>query len=236
METLKSGAAKIGIQLTPEQLNAFETYFRELTDWNRKVNLTSITGYQEVQLKHFLDSLTAAAAYRFSGPLRVIDVGTGGGLPGLPLKIAFPGLRLTLLEATARKTKFLEYLVSRLGVNGVEIVTGRAEEIAHFSQYREKYDVAVSRAVAPLPALVELTLPFCRLGGALIAYKKGDIQAELQNSDGAIEAMGGKLKEIKAVSRDLFDDNRCLVIIEKIEATQEKYPRRPGIPEKRPVL
>ena len=239
MEKLKSGAEKLGLNLTPGQLTSFETYYRELIDWNRKVNLTAITGYEEVQVKHFLDALTVAAVFEsgLAGKAPgVIDVGTGAGLPGVPLKIVFPAIRLTLLEATAKKTKFLEHLVDTLGLNGVEIVSGRAEEAGHNPQYREKYDVVLSRAVASLPALVEITLPFCAVGGLFIAQKKGDIREEIEKSARAIAVMGGRLKEITAVDSDVFDDNRCLVIIEKVKSTPEEYPRRPGMPEKRPIL
>ncbi len=236
MEKLKSGALQLGLNLTPEQLDTFELYYRELIAWNRKTNLTALTNYEEVQLKHFLDSLTAAAAYDFNGSPRVIDIGTGGGFPGIPLKIAFPGIRLTLLEATAKKTGFLRYVTDKLGLIDVEIVAGRAEEIAHTPQYRERYDVALSRAVALLPALVELALPFCAVGGLFIAWKKGDIKEELEQSPKAIDVMGGRLKAVMPVNPELFDDHRCLVIIEKTKSAPEQYPRRPGMPEKRPIL
>src|SRR4030042_185224 len=234
MEKLKSGAVKLGINLTAAQLAAFESYYRELVDWNRKVNVTAITGYEEVQVKHFLDSLTIAAAFELAGKTPgVIDVGTGAGLPGIPLKMVFPAIRLTLLEATAKKVRFLESLVGKLGLNDVEIVSGRAEETAHNPRYREKYDIVLSRAVASLPALVELTLPFCKVGGLFIAQKKGDIREEIEKSAKAIVTMGGRQREIIPVEPDIFDDSRCLVIIEKVKSTPGEYPRRPGMPEKR---
>lgn len=239
MEKLKSGAAKLGIYLTMQQLELFEAYYREIIEWNRRVNLTAITEYEEVQVKHFLDALTVAAAIDFKEKkkdLKTIDIGAGAGLPGIPLKIAFPGIRLTLIEATVKKAKFLEYVIKKLGLKNMEIVADRAETAAHDQRCREKFDVAVARAVAALPALAELMLPFCNIGGRCIAQKKGDIQEELKQSAKAIEVMGGVLREVKSVAMEEFADNRRLVIIDKIKPTPAAYPRRPGMPEKRPII
>ncbi|HTY81732.1 MAG TPA: 16S rRNA (guanine(527)-N(7))-methyltransferase RsmG [Dehalococcoidales bacterium] len=235
MDKLQAGALTLGITLTPSQIEQFELYYRELTDWNQKINLTSITDHNEVQVKHFLDSLTLASAIKATYNPGVIDIGTGAGLPGIPLILAFPGIKLTLLEATAKKTKFLEYIVSKLGLNGVTIITGRAEEVAHKEEYREKYDFALARAVASLPALVEIALPFCVTGGRFVAQKKGDISQEIESSRKALDVIGGKLIEIKPISIEGLHDNRVLVIIEKIRSTPPNYPRRPGMPEKRPL-
>ena len=239
MEILRSGAQKLGLYLSPEQLEQFEVYYKELVDWNRKINLTSITGCEEVQVKHFLDCLTVTLAIKpedLGKNLSVIDVGTGAGLPGIPLKILLPAIRLALLEATAKKAKFLEHLISKLGLDDVEIVVGRAEEAAHKPQYREKFDLVISRAVASLPALVELTLPFCAVGGIVVAQKKGDIAGEVGQSPKAIARLGGKLRGVKAIELSEFDDRRCLVMIDKVKPTPDEYPRRPGMPAKRPII
>jgi 16S rRNA (guanine527-N7)-methyltransferase len=239
MDKLIARAAKLGVTITEEQAAVFEAYYRILIDWNRKVNLTAITSEVEVREKHFLDSLTAALAVNFAdgySPLSVIDVGTGAGFPGLPLKIAFPGIHLTLLEATAKKTQFLDYIVKKFGLQEVQIIVGRAEDAAHQPQHREKYQIVLSRAVASLPALAEIALPFCAPGGLFIAYKKGDILDELQQSGRAVDIMGGRLKEIIPISPDLFDDDRRLIVFEKLKSAPVEYPRRPGMPEKRPLL
>ena len=238
MDKLKSGAAKVGLDLSPGQLQKFELYYRELTDWNTKINLTSVTGYEEVQITHFLDSLTVILGFHSPQPdkqLSIIDVGTGAGFPGIPLRIVLPEIRLVLLESTAKKAEFLRYITAKLELDNVEIVRGRAEEVAHNESYRERFDIVVSRALALLNVLAELTLPFCAIGGRLIAQKKGDISQEVYQSSRAVSIMGGEVSEVLDITLDEFDDDRCLVIIDKVKATPSKYPRRPGIPAKKPI-
>jgi len=238
MEILGSGAGRLGQQLSPEQLLQFGTYYHELIDWNKRINLTTITGYEEVQVNHFLDALTVALVWQpstGSTAPRILDVGTGGGVPGVPLKITFPQIRLVLLEATAKKAAFLHHLKEQLQLEDVEIIVGRAEAIAHNTQYREGFDMVLSRGVAPLPTLAELTLPFCAVGGKVVVHKKGDIEEEINLASQAINTCGGKLREVRAVDLPEFPDKRQLVVIDKISATPEQYPRRPGMPKKRPI-
>jgi len=238
MERLIAGAGELGLGLNSRQLEQFNVYYQELLDWNQRVNLTAITGYEDVQVKHFLDSLTVTLAFKpllADADFSVIDVGTGAGLPGIPLKILFPDIRLVLLEATAKKAAFLQHIKHKLGLDDIEIVVGRAEIAARETQNRERFDVVLSRAVAPLSSLAELTLPFCAVGGSTIAQKKGAIDLEISQATRAIEILGGSLREVKRVDLEELTDERYLVIIDKVAPTPELYPRRPGMPAKRPI-
>jgi len=227
----------LGLVLTPQQCEQFQVYYQELIDWNRRLNLTAITDYVEVQVKHFLDSLTVVLALKHPLPegMRLIDVGTGAGIPGIPLKILLPDIQLVLLDATRKKATFLEHIARRLEIKNAEIVAGRAEVVAHRPEYRQRFDLTLSRAVADLPALVELTLPFCAIGGRFIAQKKGEIREEVQTAQRAISILGGELAEVKKVALPEFGDERWLVVIDKVRETPAPYPRRPGLPAKRPL-
>lgn len=239
MERLITGAQKLGLSLSSRQLKQFSIYYQELVAWNKRMNLTAITSYEEVQTKHFLDSLTLTLAFKqplADASFSVIDVGTGAGLPGIPLKVLLPDIRLVLLEATKKKTAFLDHIRQKLGLDTTEIVVGRAEEMAHETRYRERFDVVLSRAVARLPSLVELTLPFCIVGGSFIAQKKESIEPEINKASRAIKLLGGNLLEVKRVNLEELADERYLVVIDKVSPTPEQYPRRPGIPAKRPIV
>jgi len=239
MEKLIAGASKLGIELNARQVEQFELYYQELIDWNKRINLTAITNYSEVQIKHFLDSLTVALALSAEDIVKpefnIIDVGTGAGFPGVPLKILFPLPKLVLLESTTKKTVFLERLVEKLRLENVEVVNSPAEEAAHLPLYREQFALALSRAVATLPTLVELALPFCRIGGRFIAQKKGQFQQEIDGAQKAIAILGGRLQHIEKIALDEFSDTRYLIIIDKIGPTPSKYPRRPGVPKRKPI-
>lgn len=238
LEKLTHGVKQLGLELSPRQIHQFQLYYEELMDWNKRINLTSITNYEDVQLKHFLDSLTIVIALEnvswSKDNFSLLDIGTGAGLPGIPIKIIHPEIQLVLIESVAKKTSFLQHIIAKLELDQVKVLTGRAEDLAHHSDYREKFDLVVSRALSKLPTLAELTLPFCRKGGLFIAYKKGAIEEELNQSIKAIDLLGGRLKEIKVIDMELLD-RRSLVMVEKISSTPPNYPRRAGIPEKRPL-
>ncbi len=236
MNTLQEGAANLGITLSDARLHKFDVYYQELMQWNEKFNLTAIVDREAVYVKHFLDSLTITEELQHGDSKTVIDIGSGGGLPGIPLAIVLPECSITLLEATGKKAVFLRHIIETLGLENVHVVHGRAEEYAHMPDYRENFGFVLARAVAPLNVLVELLLPFCTVGGTCIAPKKGDIEGEIAAALSGIERLGGTIRAIKTVSIPDEENDRRLVIIEKIRATPEMYPRRPGIPSKRPLV
>ncbi len=239
MDKLIEGAHELGIELSSRQIELFQTYYRELVEWNKKINLTTITDHSSVQVRHFLDSLTVTLALPVADVkkrgLEVIDIGTGAGFPGVPLKILLPGLSLVLIEPTAKKTSFIQHIIHLLGLEDVEVLNSTAEEAAHALTYREHFSVVLSRAVARLPTLVELSLPFCRIGGRFIAQKKGEINHEIAQAEKAIATLGGRLDRVTELRLSAFTEVRYLVIIDKISPTPERYPRRPGMPRRRPI-
>lgn len=230
---LLDGAKKLEIDLSPDQIDQFDAYAMRLIEWNARFNLTSIVDPGEIVIKHFLDSLSAARS--IPPAAKLIDVGAGAGFPGIPIKIARPEMSLTLLEATKKKCDFLEAMIDELKLSNAKVVNARAEDAAHNPIYREQYDVAIARAVAELPTLSEYLLPFVKLGGLAIAMKSKDVQAEIDRAEVAIETLGGQLKQIVPVNIPGLNEERHLVVIEKISAAPENYPRRAGMPLKRPL-
>ena len=237
MEPLIAGTRELGVTLDDGHLAAFGTCYRELVDWNERFNLTAITDWDGVLVRHFLDSLSCLKALPqadLSSGLRVIDVGTGAGFPGLALKIVCPGMQLTLLEATRKKVTFLEHIVRVLGLE-VEVIHMRAEELGRDVTHREQYDWALARAVAEMPTLVEYLLPLVRVGGAMLAQKGEDATAEVQRAESAIVTLGGRVRQLVPVELRGLAETRYLVVVDKVAATPDKYPRRPGVPRKSPI-
>ena len=238
MESLVAGTRELGVTLADSHLAAFETCYRELVDWNRRFNLTAITDWEGVLVRHFLDSLSCLKALprkELTAGARVIDVGTGAGFPGLALKIVCPGMRLTLLEATRKKVTFLEHIVRVLELEDVEVVHGRAETLGCDSSRREWYDWALARAVAEMPTLAEYLLPLVRVGGAALAQKGEGAAAEVQGAEAAIKTLGGRVRKLVPVELRGLAETRYLVVVDKLAATPDKYPRRPGMPRKSPI-
>jgi 16S rRNA (guanine527-N7)-methyltransferase len=233
MNLLAETAARWGLPLDREQLDRFATYAAELRRWNERVNLTAITDEPAIATRHFLDSLRCALSWG-ADVRSAIDVGAGAGLPGLPLKILRPGLRLTLVESVEKKAAFLRHIVAMLELTDVTIVAERAEAVGQEAAHRERYDVAVARAVAALRVLAEYCLPLCRVGGRFLAPKGAQIEQELADAQLAIGTLGGRLMGVEDVELP-GSDRRSLVVVEKIAPTPAQYPRRVGVPAKRPL-
>ncbi|MFQ5946937.1 MAG: 16S rRNA (guanine(527)-N(7))-methyltransferase RsmG [Anaerolineae bacterium] len=236
VELLREGARSWGMELGSAQLKAFDLYREWLLTWNRRLNLTRITEPAEVEVLHFLDSLSCLLVLDpLPAGTRLIDVGAGAGFPGIPLKIMVPGLELALLEATAKRSRFLEAVAEALGLSPVEVIQARAEEAGQHPDYRERYDVGVARAVGPLPVLLEYVLPLVLVGGAFIAQRGTEAEAEVASSGMALERLGGEVADIRPVRLPGAYKIRHLVRVEKVTPTPARYPRRPGIPRKRPL-
>jgi 16S rRNA (guanine527-N7)-methyltransferase len=246
MNLLAKHAAEMGIRLTSEHLKAFGVYRRELLDWNQRVNLTAITQEDHIEVRHFLDSLTCLVAVRqFStapqrarsgeNALRLLDVGAGAGFPGVPLKIVCPQWHVTLLEATGKKVQFLQHMRETLGLKGLEVIHGRAEDVARDPAHRERYDWVAARAVAEMPVLAELMLPFARVGGMVVAMKAAAAEAEAAAAGRAMALLGGELAKVIALQLPGLAEERRLVVVRKTACTPDAYPRRAGMPSKRPL-
>lgn len=227
--------ALLGESLSPQQAAAFERYVAELVEWNKRFNLTTITEPAAIQTRHFLDSLSCWLALRSGPPASLIDVGAGAGFPGLPLKILRPNIQLTLLESTAKKASFLEHIVQVLGLRNVTVLAQRAEDAGQSPAHREQYDWAVARAVAPLPVLAEYLLPFVKVGGRMLAQKAKGAQDEVAAAASAFAKLGGEFEDLISVQVPGLEEERWLVVVRKSAATPPAYPRRAGMPTKRPL-
>lgn len=237
---LQTSAAALGITLSEAQLAQFLTYYKMLIAWNEKMNLTAVTDFQEVLEKHFLDSLSLIHAVDLHAaaekkPLRLIDVGTGAGFPGIPLKIAFPQLSVVLLDSLNKRIRFLHAVTEELGLTNITAIHGRSEELARSKEYRESFDLCVSRAVANLSTLSEYCLPFVRVGGLFLSYKGSEVDEEAETAEHAIHLLGGSIREIKRFSLPNTTYGRSLVVIQKKKNTPGKYPRKAGTPSREPL-
>lgn len=226
---------ELDITLSEKQQAQFYRYYELLVEWNKIMNLTGITEYEEVNEKHFIDSLSLVKVLDISKINTVIDVGTGAGFPGIPLKIAFPHLKVTLLDSLNKRIKYLDAVIDELELKDIHTIHGRAEEYARKEEYREKYDLAVSRAVANLSTLSEYCVPYVKVGGMFVPYKSGEIDEEVKAAQTAIKVLGGKQTEVVKFTLPGSDINRSFVKIQKVKSTGKKFPRKAGLPAKDPI-
>lgn len=235
-QLLKNAAASIGVFLDDQQTDQFLKYYEILVEWNTFMNLTGITDYEEVVQKHFVDSLALWKVVDVKNAGNLIDIGTGAGFPGIPLKIAYPHLKVTLLDSLQKRIKFLDEVILQLGLKDIETIHGRAEDYAKPFMKRESYDICVSRAVANMASLSEYCLPYVKVGGYFIPYKSGKVEEELKQSKKAIFLLGGKIyEEVKFMLPD-SDISRSLIKIKKVSPTPKKYPRKSGLATKEPIM
>ena len=226
---------KMNIRLTDDQKSQFDLYYELLIEWNQFMNLTGITDYDEVNLKHFTDSLTISRIIDMAQINTLIDVGTGAGFPGIPIKIAFPHIKVYLLDSLNKRIKFLNEVIKKLGLKNIYAFHGRAEDFAKDRQYREKFDVCVSRAVANLSTLSEYCIPFVRVNGFFVSYKAGKGLEEIESSDSCMRALGSKIMQVDEFQLPGEDSLRVLIKIKKCKGTPKAYPRKAGVPSKNPL-
>ena len=234
MDKFRADCLRLNINLSEEQTAKFQQYYEILIQWNAFMNLTAITEYGDVLKKHFLDSLSLVKAADLEKEIRILDIGTGAGFPGIPLKIAFPHLKIVLLDSLGKRVKFLNHVIEELNLEQINAVHGRAEDFARDIQYRESFDYVVSRAVANLSSLSEYCIPYVKTGGYFVSYKSGNVDNELEKSLHAIRVLGGTVEDI--VRFTLADtEERTFVCIKKISKTDKKYPRKAGTPSRDPL-
>ena len=226
---------ELGVRLNDVQKEQFDRYYELLVEWNRVMNLTGITDYDEVNLKHFTDSLTIVRINNMENVSTLIDIGTGAGFPGLPIKIAFPHIKVILLDSLNKRIKFLDKVIEELNLDNVFTLHGRAEDYAKKVEYREQFDTCVSRAVANLSTLSEYCIPFVKEGGNFISYKSAESDEEISHSEKAINLLGGKINRVEKFVLPGSDMRRALVKIDKVKSTPKKYPRKAGMPGKEPL-
>lgn len=232
---LADGAAELGIVLDDTQLGRFSSYLSELQSWNQRFNLTSITDEREIVVKHFLDSIAPLSVFDLPVGCSVVDIGAGAGFPGLPLKIVRPDIELVLVESSHKKAQFLEHVSSLLGLEGVRVAAERAEDFGRDPKNRENFCLVVSRAVADIVILIEYALPLLRVGGHLISYKAKSAIDEAREAENALKILGGRIEEVAKVVVPFLNAERYLVSITKVATSPQQYPRKAGIPTKRPL-
>lgn len=236
IEAFRTGLSEKGINLSAKQLDQFQLYFSLLVEWNEKMNLTAITSQEEVYLKHFFDSISAAFYFDFHPDYSIVDVGAGAGFPSLPLKICFPHLRVTIVDSLNKRIQFLHHLAEQLGLENTQFFHSRAEEFAQQKEHREQYDVAMARAVARLNILSELCLPLVKKEGHFIGMKGMKGEDELSEAKKAIQMLGGSIQQVSTFQLPEEEADRTIIVIDKIKETPKKYPRKPGIPNKQPIV
>ena len=235
-EKLKARALKEEISLNPKQLDQFELFYNMLIETNKSMNLTAITDEDEVIEKHFIDSLSCRRVMDMTKVKTCIDVGTGAGFPGIPLKIVYPEIQFVLVDSLNKRVGFLNEVKKALGLEGLEALHGRAEDYAKDAAYREKYDLCVSRAVANLATLSEYCLPYVKVGGMFIPYKSGEIDEEVKGSKKAVKVLGGEIEDVVKFELPGTDIGRSFVKIHKVKNTAKKYPRKAGMPSREPIV